>query len=189
MHFFNFLGKPVNWNELEENLKKLQIKTINYTERKSNNYMIRNIPKTDDHFKYEVIRHNNESYLSPVLIAKLLAIVDINGNIVAEPDIKQQGDMVSLVLDKTSFYCKAGGQQNDIGIVKTNNGIVFDVIDVDKIEENGVVLHHIKSRDWPILFRYFSFLHGSFKNNIIFVNTFSAKRNYMFKLIQTIDLV
>ncbi|XP_008178686.1 alanine--tRNA ligase, mitochondrial [Acyrthosiphon pisum] len=145
------MGKPVNWNELYEKLKKLQTKTIKHTERKSNIYMTGNIPKTDDSFKYEVIRHNNESYLSPVLIAKLLAIVDINGNIVTEPDIKQQGDLVSLVLDKTSFYCKAGGQQNDIGIVKTNNGKVFDVIGVDKIEENGVVLHHINSRDWPIL--------------------------------------
>lgn len=164
MYFFHILGKPVSWNELDEKLKQLQTKTIKHTERKSNNYMTGNIPKTDDSFKYEVIRNNNESYLSPVVIAKLLAIFDINGNIVTEPDIKQQGDMVSLVLDKTSFYCKAGGQQNDIGIVTTNNGIVFDVIGVDKIEENGVVLHHIKSRNWPILLRYFLILHCRFKN-------------------------
>ncbi|XP_026821859.1 alanine--tRNA ligase, mitochondrial-like isoform X2 [Rhopalosiphum maidis] len=145
------MGKPVSWNELHEKLKKLQTKTIKHTKKQSNKYMTGDIPKTDDSFKYEIIRHNNESYLSPALTAKLLAIVDINGNIVTELDIKEQGDMVSLVLDKTSFYCEAGGQQNDIGIVKTNNGIVFDVTDVDKIEENGVVLHHIKSSDWPIL--------------------------------------
>jgi len=117
--------------------------------------MTENIPKTDDSFKYEIIRYNNESYLSPALIAKLLAIVDVNGNIVTEPDIKEQGDIVSLVLDKTPFYCKAGGQQNDIGIIKTNNGVVFNVTGVDKIEENGVILHHIESSDWPMLLRYF----------------------------------
>lgn len=147
----------MSWNELDDKLKKLQTKTTENIKRKSNNYMIGNIPKTDDSFKYEVIRHSNESYLLPIVTAKLLAIVDTNGNIVTEPDIKQQGDTVSLVLDKTSFYCKAGGQQNDIGIVKTNNGLVFDVTDVEKIEESGVVLHHIKSRDWPILLRYFFF--------------------------------
>lgn len=147
------MGKPASWNELHEKLKKLQTKTIKHIKKKSNNYMTENIPKTDDSFKYEIIRYNNESYLSPALIAKLLAIVDINGIIVTEPDIKEQGDIVSLVLDKTSFYCTAGGQQNDIGVIKTNNGIVFNVTGVDKIEENGVILHHIESSDWPILLR------------------------------------
>lgn len=148
------------WNEFHEKLKNLQTKTMKHNSKKLNYFMTGNMPKTIDSFKYEVIRLNNESYVSPVLTAKLLAIVDMNGNIVTESNIKQQGDnMVSLVFDKTSFYCKAGGQQNDIGIVRTNNGIVFDVYDAQKIQENGVVLHYIKSNDWPILLKYSFFLH------------------------------
>lgn len=120
----------------------------------SDNYAIENFPKTDDSSKYEMIRNNDKTYKSPVITAKILAIIDMNGNIVTEPDIKKHGFMVSLVLDKTSFYCKAGGQNNDIGIIKTNKGKIFDVQNVEKIQDNGVVLHFIKSNDWPILLKY-----------------------------------
>jgi len=150
--FCLYIDKPVNWNELDSKLKSLQTKTIKHI-KKISKCMLKNIPKTDDDFKYEMIRCNDQTYISPEVTAKLLAIVDTNGNIVTEPDIKEHGVMVSLVLDKTSFYCKAGGQQNDVGIVKTKSGKIFDVNDVEKIQENCVVLHYIKSSDWPILLK------------------------------------
>lgn len=144
----------MNWNELDMKLHNLQTKTITQIKKASNNYVIENIPKTDDSFKYDMIRFDDQTYRSPVVIAKLLEILDINGNIITEPDIEKQGLIVSLVLDKSCFYCKAGGQQNDIGTIKINNGKIFYVNNVEKIHENGVVLHYIKSKDWPILFKY-----------------------------------
>lgn len=145
----------MNWDELDTKLKILQTKTVKYLHKISNNYVSIDSPKTDDSFKYEMIRHNDQTYVSPDVTAKILAIVDINGTIVTDSNIKEHGVMVSLVLDKTCFYCEAGGQQNDIGIIKTNNGHIFNVNNVEKIQENGVVLHYIKSSDWPLLLKYF----------------------------------
>jgi alanyl-tRNA synthetase len=144
----------VNWNEFEMQLRNLQTKSIKCIQKVSNNYSMQNIPKTDDSYKYKITRHSNQTYVSPVVTAKLLAIIDMNGNIVTEPDITKHGVIVSLVLDKTCFYSKAGGQQHDIGTVKTNNGKIFNVNDVEKIQENGIVLHFINSIDWPILLKY-----------------------------------
>lgn len=145
----------MNWNEFEIQLKNLRTKTIKYVQKELSKFTMLDIPKTDDSFKYKIIRLKNETYVSPVITSKLLAIVDMNGQILTKPDPKKHGQMVSLVLDKTCFYCKAGGQENDIGIVKTSSGKEFDVIDCVKIQETGVVLHYIKSNDWPILLRYF----------------------------------
>lgn len=156
-----FTEKPVNWNEFDVKLKKLQTQTIQNNQKMSDNYVMKNIPKTDDSLKYEMIRNNDKTYKSPVITAKILAIVDMNGNIVTEPDISKHGLTVSLVLDKTSFYCNAGGQNNDIGTIKTKNGKIFDIHYVEKIQDSGVVFHFIKSNDWPILLRY------SFKFNTI----------------------
>jgi len=167
---YNFFSdKVVNWNELDINLKNLQTKTIKQIRKISNYCLLQDIPKTDDSFKYEMIRHNNQTYISPSVSAKLLAIIDINGNTVTEPNINKHGIMVSLILDKTSFYCKAGGQQNDIGLIKTNSGKIFNVINVEKIQENGIVLHYIKSSDWPMLLRYIYILYINYYS---FVNYF-----------------
>lgn len=160
------LGKQANWIEFEAKLKKLQSKTIKRIQEVSNNYAIKNIPKTDDSYKYKVIRLNSQRYEVPAVTANLLAIIDMNGNIVTEPDIKVHGILVSLVFDKTCFYCKAGGQQNDIGMIKTTNGKTFDIIDVEKVQENGVVLHFIESNDWPMLLRYNIKVWSGFKLNL-----------------------
>lgn len=143
----------MNWNELDIQLKSLQTKSIKHIQNVSNNYTLRDIPKTDDSFKYEMIRLNNQTYVSPVVTAKLLAIIDMNGNIITESNIKEHGDKVSLALDKTCFYSTAGGQHGDIGIIKTTSGKCFNVIGVEKIQENDIVLHYIKSSDWPLLLR------------------------------------
>lgn len=156
-----FTEKPINWNEFDVKLKKLQTKTIQNILKVSSNHVMNNISKTDDSFKYEMIRNNDKTYKSPVITAKVLAIVDMNGNIVTEPNTTKHGLTVSLVLDKTSFYCKAGGQNNDIGTIKTKNGKIFDIHNVEKIQDSGVVFHFIKSNDWPILLRY------SFKFNAL----------------------
>lgn len=153
MSVVSFSGKVVDWNELDTKLKQLQTKSIRHLKNVSNSFLTEDIPKTNDSFKYNTVC-SNSTYESPAVAAKLLAIVDARGSIVTEPNIKEHGVLVSLVLDKTNFYCQAGGQQNDIGFVKTNDGKVFDVIDVEKSQETGVVLHYIKSNDWPILLKY-----------------------------------
>lgn len=134
----------------------MRTKTIKHIQKLSNSFTLHDIPKTDDHFKYEMVRSNSQTYEPLVVNAKILTIVDKNGNIVTDSDVKKRGLMVSLILNKTCFYCKAGGQQNDIGIVKTKNGKIFDVISVEKIQENGIILHNINSEDWPILLKYLS---------------------------------
>lgn len=160
-----FLGLSVNWNEFEMQLRNLQMKSIKCVQKVSNDCTMENIPKTDDSFKYKIICHNTHTYETPVVTAKLLAIIDMNGNIVTEPDIKEHGVMVSLVLDKTCFYSKAGGQQHDIGTVKTKNGKVFNVNDVEKKQEHGIVLHYINSIDWPILLKYLNVFTFTVLNN------------------------
>lgn len=143
----------MNWNEFEVQLKNLHTKTIKRIQKEISNFIALGISKTDDSFKYEIIHLKNQTYVSHAMTSKLLAIVDMNGQILTKPNPKIHGQMVSLVLDKTCFYCKAGGQENDIGIVKTSSGKVFDVIDCVKIQETGVVLHYIKSSDWSLLLR------------------------------------
>lgn len=47
-----------------------------------------------------------------------------------------------LILDKSPFYAEGGGQTGDNGIIETNDGRRFDVVDVQKYA--GVRLHFVK---------------------------------------------
>lgn len=48
-----------------------------------------------------------------------------------------EGDHGTIILDKTSFYATMGGQNADIGIIKTVNS-VFNVVDVIKLGGNKI---------------------------------------------------
>ena len=48
-----------------------------------------------------------------------------------------EGDHGTIILDKTSFYATMGGQNADIGIIKTANS-VFNVVDVIKLGGNKI---------------------------------------------------
>ncbi|MDD3370434.1 MAG: alanine--tRNA ligase [Alphaproteobacteria bacterium] len=53
----------------------------------------------------------------------------------------KQGDTVSVVVNQTPFYGECGGQQGDVGIIKTSDGAVIVVSDTQK-EANGLIVHH-----------------------------------------------
>ncbi|XP_050544706.1 alanine--tRNA ligase, mitochondrial-like isoform X2 [Daktulosphaira vitifoliae] len=146
------LGLPINWNEFNCQLNALRSKTKNQVYHLSkNNDLINNFPATKDHFKYDIFRHADHSYIIPTITSKLIAILDTNGNVINDSNIHKYGKNVSLVLEKTNFYCESGGQESDIGIIRTKNGTNFVVKNVNKVQENGVILHHIESDKWPIL--------------------------------------
>lgn len=67
--------------------------------------------------------------------AKLLYIF-LNGE---QAENAQQGDEVTVILDKTPFYAESGGQVADIGIIRTKTGTV-KVNDCQKTAE-GIYLH------------------------------------------------
>lgn len=57
----------------------------------------------------------------------------------AQADVAQQGDEVTVILDRTPFYAESGGQVADIGTIRTKNGVV-KVNDCRKTAE-GMYLH------------------------------------------------
>lgn len=148
------VGLPFNWSELNYQLDALRSKTKSQIHHltKNNNFMNK-FPATNDHFKYDVFCQRDHSYTIPTITSKLIAILDKNGNVVSDSNIHEYGNNVSLVLEKTNFYCESGGQESDVGVIKTKNGTTFEVKNVDKVLENGVILHHIESDKWPILLK------------------------------------
>lgn len=68
--------------------------------------------------------------------AKILAVI-VDGE---QKDAATKDDMVTLVLDKTSFYAESGGQVGDVGKIY-GDGFVFEVENTTKTPE-GVILHH-----------------------------------------------
>ena len=57
----------------------------------------------------------------------------------AQTDVAQQGDEVTVILDRTPFYAESGGQLGDTGTIRTKNGSV-KIHDCKKTAE-GMVLH------------------------------------------------
>jgi alanyl-tRNA synthetase len=97
---------------------------------------------TDDSFKYKSI-NEVDGTKNIVLPATILAIFD--GQQFLNPtDSVQPGDYVGIILDKSSFYAEAGGQESDTGVIDLmdhNNVVIgqFDVADVQVY--GGYVLH------------------------------------------------
>lgn len=57
----------------------------------------------------------------------------------AQTDVAQQGDEVTVVLDRTPFYAESGGQVGDTGTIRTKNGLIR-IHDCRKTAE-GMFLH------------------------------------------------
>lgn len=96
------------------------------------------LPKTDDNFKYSY-EYNAETkcYDLPTIEANVVHVVK---------------DAVSglhhIVLDKTNFYATAGGQDSDVGEIRLSNGNEMDVFDVKTVDyDDGLVLHGGRFRD------------------------------------------
>lgn len=86
------------------------------------------IEATDDSFKYD---WNKE------VDATVKAIFTSNG-FLQNDDVAKEGDTVGIVLDKTSFYAEAGGQDTDLGTVSFEGGELF-INDVQTY--GGYILH------------------------------------------------
>src|SRR4051794_31985186 len=59
--------------------------------------------------------------------------------------VLEDGDELSVVLDRTPFYAESGGQIGDTGTITTAPGAVFDVLDTQYLKP-GVVAHKGKIR-------------------------------------------
>ena len=75
--------------------------------------------------------------------SKIMAVVK-DGKIFDEVTAND-GEEVFVVVDKTPFYATLGGQNHDIGTIKFTNGIIADVIDVEKVA-GGVFVHKIVAK-------------------------------------------
>lgn len=70
--------------------------------------------------------------------------IEKNGNIV---DVADEGDEITIYLDKTSFYAEGGGQVSDKGIM-SNDNCYINVLNVTK--NKGIFSHHCKVKSGSV---------------------------------------
>lgn len=88
---------------------------------------LRNLPHTDDSFKYlALFDHEKGVYELPELKASILWMNEAKDG------------MYRIILDKTNFYARAGGQDCDNGTIESENGLFL----VEKVQQaNNYVVH------------------------------------------------
>lgn len=90
---------------------------------------------TEDTQKYSYVKENDK-YVFPSMECEVKALI-VNGKVVSKIG---QDTHCSVVLDRTNFYHKAGGQGSDTGQLVTSDGTQFHVTDV--ANSGGYLLHH-----------------------------------------------
>jgi len=75
--------------------------------------------------------------------ASVKAVYSVDGNFFEEGSFAVEGDVVGLILDKSSFYAEAGGQDADTGsIVIINNDEIENFFEVKTVQSFGGFLVH-----------------------------------------------
>jgi alanyl-tRNA synthetase len=90
---------------------------------------------TEDTLKYSYVKENDR-YIFSSPECEVKAII-VEGKVVSKI---LPGISCSIVLDRTSFYHKAGGQSSDTGRLVMKDGTQFCVADVTNV--GGYLLHH-----------------------------------------------
>lgn len=102
-----------------------------------------NLRKTDDSFKYnytfDVVTN---IFKLKNLKSKVVAILDSEYNFIT--DVNETNSIFHLITEETNFYSESGGQESDLGIIKSENA-EFEVIAVDNI--GGYILHTVRGKD------------------------------------------
>lgn len=100
-------------------------------------------PATDDTGKYEYIyREDTGRYAVDPVKSRVLGII-VNNKLVPEIESINGNEEVSVILERTNFYCESGGQECDSGKMITSKGITMDVSKVHQID--GRILHVISN--------------------------------------------
>lgn len=108
------------------------------------------IPKTDDSAKFSASILSSSAHpklrRTPDLgnIRALVKAIFYEKNFLQSTDIIPEGATFGIILDKTSFYAEAGGQEYDTGNIVIDGVTDFEVTNVQSY--NGYVLHtgHLK---------------------------------------------
>lgn len=95
--------------------------------------LLSDMPKTDDSFKYDYKKLGSD-YAFKNLEVNILKIIQDNRFVVVVKPFTE----CYLLLDKTNFYCEAGGQVSDSGKIVFESGI-FEITDV--VSFSGKILH------------------------------------------------
>lgn len=101
-------------------------------------------PETDDDGKYDYIyRTESSSFAVDPVKTNILGII-LNGTLVEEiTSAVRPIDEVSLIVERTNFYCESGGQEHDTGKMITSSGVTMDVSKV--VSLNGRVVHVVEN--------------------------------------------
>lgn len=100
-------------------------------------------PPTDDHGKYDyVYKKEAGSFAVDPVKSRILGII-VNNKLVPEIKSILPNEEVSVILERTNFYCESGGQECDTGKMITSEGVTMDVSNVQ--QRDGRILHIIES--------------------------------------------
>lgn len=127
---FNSSSYAKKMNEVK--LKSKESRQI-YLNSPFNSLANSDLMKTDDSAKYSYEK-NNSKYTFSNISSKVLRIIENNQFV----NRAKNGASCSLILDKTNFYCEAGGQESDKGQIQFQNA-VFQIDSVLNI--NNYIIH------------------------------------------------
>ena len=124
--------------DIDENSELKQVLNLSPQELEQ---LSKNIPRTDDTFKYDYLYNDQEEiYITTTIQASILAIKTSSGLV---DNIKGLDEYCSIILDRTNFYAERGGQLYDVGFVCAE-GLPNSLYINNCQNQSGYILHSIK---------------------------------------------